>query len=396
MHPPAADLVVMTRLMAIPAVVSILAAYTIYRLGLFFWMPQIRLTFVITIALASIIIVFTIWIIARLMFVNQHDFYLATVLLVFASGITISVAFFLSESITDRIHGLSKAAGMIAAGKLSLRVPEEGRDELSVLAHAFNEMASNLETARHKQEEMDTSRRDLIAWISHDLRTPLTSIRALLEALGDKVIDDPVTEERYLKTVQHEIRGLSHLIDDLFTVSQMDAGGLILDCQYNSLGDLISDTIEGFSELAARQNVILEGSVNEGVDPVWMDARQMGRVLNNLVSNALRYTPAGGKISICAARQEDHIHAAVKDSGEGIRPEDIPHIFDRFFRGEKSRSRGTGGAGLGLAIASGIIEAHGGNIWVESHPGDGACFSFSLPLASNSKCRGGSLTAIAV
>jgi signal transduction histidine kinase len=386
MQPPTADLVVMTRLMAIASIISILAAYGTYRLGLVFWLPEIRLTFVVGTALASAILFFTIWIIARLMFANQHDFYLATVLLVFATGITMSVAFFLSESITARIHALSEAARMIADGKLGLRVPEEGRDELAILARAFNDMASNLESARQKQEELDASRRDLIAWISHDLRTPLTSIRAMLEALGDNMIDDPTTEERYLKTVQHEIRGLSQLIDDLFTVSQMDAGGLTLDCQFNSLGDLISDTIEGFSELAVRQKVTLEGSVNADVDPVWMDTRQLGRVLDNLVSNALHYTPGGGRISISAQRQDGEILVMVKDSGEGIRPEDLPHIFDRFYRGEKSRSRGTGGAGLGLAIASSVIEAHGGKIWVESRSGEGTCFSFSLPNTPQQKC----------
>ena len=387
MQPPTTDLVVMTRLMAISSVISVLAAYGTYRLGLVFWMPEIRLTFVIGTAIASVILFFTIWIIARLMFVSQHDFYLATVLLVFATGITMSVAFFLTESISVRVHALSDAAGMIAAGKLSLRVPEEGRDELSILARAFNKMASNLEGARQKQEEMDTSRRNLIAWISHDLRTPLTSIRAILEALGDNVVDDPATEERYLKTVQNEIRGLSHLIDELFTVSQMDAGGLVLDCQFNSLGDLISDTIESFSELAVRQNVTLQGSIPEGLDPVWMDARQLGRVLDNLISNALRYTPAGGVIAIQATRQDGEIRVDVKDNGEGIHSEDLPRIFDLFYRGEKSRSRGTGGAGLGLAIAYGVIDAHGGKIWVDSRPGSGTCFSFTLPNTPQGRCE---------
>lgn len=392
MQPPTADLVVMTRLMAISSVFSILAAYACYRFGLVFWMPEIRMTFVFGTAIASAILFFTIWIIARLMFVNQHDFFLATVLLVFATGIMMSVALFLSESISARVHALSDAAGMIAAGKLSLRVPEGGRDELAALARAFNEMASNLESARQRQEEMDISRRNLIAWISHDLRTPLTSIRAILEALGDNVIDDPATEERYLKTVQNEIRGLSHLIDDLFTVSQMDAGGLTLDCQFNSLGDLISDTIESFSELAARQEVTLEGSVPEGIDPVWMDARQLGRVLDNLVSNALRYTSAGRMIAIKAARQGGEVRVDVRDNGEGIHGEDLPRIFDLFYRGEKSRSRGTGGAGLGLAIANGVIEAHGGKIWVESHPGTGTCFSFSLPNMPQRGCGKPALT----
>jgi signal transduction histidine kinase len=147
----------------------------------------------------------------------------------------------------------------------------------------------------------------------------------------------------------------------------------------NSIGDLISDTIERFSETARRQNVHLAGEVQPGTDPVTMDAPRIGRVLANLTSNALRHTPAGGQVHLAARRTTGGVEVEVRDTGEGIRPEDLPYVFDRFYRGEKSRSRATGGAGLGLAIARGIVEAHGGSIRVESEAGQGARFVFVLP-----------------
>jgi signal transduction histidine kinase len=172
---------------------------------------------------------------------------------------------------------------------------------------------------------------------------------------------------------------LSHLIDDLFDVSQIDAGGLQLDVAPNSIGDLISDTIESFSETARQQGILLDGAVQPGTDPVRVDARRIGRVLANLTANALRHTPVGGQVHLAARRTTNGIEVEVRDTGEGIRPEDLPYVFDRFYRGEKSRSRATGGAGLGLAIALGIVEAHGGSIRVESEVGHGARFVFVLP-----------------
>jgi signal transduction histidine kinase len=207
-------------------------------------------------------------------------------------------------------------------------------------------------------------------------------MRAVLEALADGMVDDPETVQRYYRVAQQDIRSLSHLIDDLFDVSQIDAGGLQLDVAPNSIGDLISDTIERFSETARRQNVQLEGEVSPGTDPVKMDAPRIGRVLANLTSNALRHTPAGGRVHLAARRPASGasgVEVEVVDTGEGIRPEDLPFVFDRFYRGEKSRSRATGGAGLGLAIARGIVEAHGGSIRVESEAGHGARFVFVLP-----------------
>jgi two-component system sensor histidine kinase BaeS len=182
-----------------------------------------------------------------------------------------------------------------------------------------------------------------------------------------------------LRTAQRDIQFLSLLIDDMFQMAQLDAGGLQLNRELASLSDLISDTLESFSELATRQSVTIEGSVAPGIDPVLMDVKRIGRVLNNLLTNALQHTPGGGKVTVHAFPAPQGVLVEVNDTGEGISADDQPHIFERFFRGEKSRSHLTGGAGLGLAIARGIIEAHHGQIGVENVPGGGARFFFVIP-----------------
>lgn len=290
-----------------------------------------------------------------------------------------ALGYFLSSTITERINQLKGAAEKLAEGDLKTRVPVLGRDEVASLARAFNQMAEQLEAMDSKQREMEKMRAELIAWVGHDLQTPLASIRAILEALEDGVVDDPETVKRYLNTAQRDVRSLSALIDDLFQMAQLNAGGFQLERANSSLTDLVSDTLESFAELAARQNIILTGSVESHVDPVDMDTRRIGRVLNNLIGNAIRHTSAHGVIKVEARRTSTGVDVTVMDTGEGIRAEDLPHIFDGFYRGEKSRSRATGGAGLGLAISRGIIQAHGGDIRVESEVGKGSRFTFHIP-----------------
>jgi signal transduction histidine kinase len=312
------------------------------------------------------------------MFASQHDLLLAGVLLVFAGGIAMSLGYFFSAALTDTIATLNNAAQAIAEGDLSVRVPVAGNDEIAQLGQAFNEMAARLEAAGRKQRELDQLRRDLIAWVGHDLRTPLASTRVIVEALADGLIDDPETAQRYLRTAQRDIKSLTLLIDDLFALAQMDAGGLQVDRQPASISDLISDTVESFAALAEQRRVTLTGQAAPGVDPVAIDAQQISRVLANLVSNALRHTPEDGSVRVEARLDGDQVRVEVSDTGQGIRPQDLPHVFERFYRGEKSRSRATGGSGLGLAIAKGIVEAHHGRIWAESEPGQGATFCFTL------------------
>jgi signal transduction histidine kinase len=369
MNPPANDIYLMAGFLSITAGISTLAGYAAYRIGWVRFTPTIRWTLLGAYALSSLLTFLNVWVTARLMFASQHDLLLATVLLVFAGGIAMVLGYFFSTAITDRIHVIDRAARKVAEGNLDTRIEVSGKDEMSELAATFNEMASQLQAASIRQEEMQKLRRDLIAWVSHDLQTPLASIRAMVEALSDGMVEDPQTVQRYLHTVQREIGDLSVLIDELFQMAQMDAGGLTLKSEPSSLSDLISDTLESFSELANRKQVTLQGRVGTDVDPVWMDVQMISRVLNNLTSNALRYIPRGGTVEVLGSRSPDGVMVEVIDNGDGIPPEDLALIFERFYRGEKSRSRATGGAGLGLAIAKGIVEKHNGQIGVESKPG---------------------------
>jgi signal transduction histidine kinase len=240
-------------------------------------------------------------------------------------------------------------------------------------------MASQLEKTANEREELENLRRDLIAWTSHDLRTPLTSIRVMIEALHDGVVTDEETRQRYYKTIRADIVALNALINDLFELAQLEAGGPPLQLENHSLRDLISDTLETFRPLAEKRQVALEGEVGENLDPVWMNASKVGRVLSNLISNALQYTPEGGKVHVQAARNGEAVEVVVKDSGPGFAEQDISRIFEKFYRGEQARSRTTGGAGLGLAIARGIIDAHGGKMWAENEDDSGAVVGFTLP-----------------
>jgi signal transduction histidine kinase len=186
-----------------------------------------------------------------------------------------------------------------------------------------------------------------------------------------------------LRTAQRDVQALTALIDDLFDLAQFDAGQLMLDRHPTSVADLVSNTIERYAELAARHQVALAGDAGPDIIAD-LDAQKVERVLANLVGNALRHTPGGGRVQVRAAAAAGQVEIEVIDTGEGIGAEDLPHIFDQFYRGEKSRSRTTGGAGLGLAIARRIVEAHGGRIWAESRTGEGARFVVRLPAGTPS------------
>ena len=379
MSPPLNDLRLMATFLGITALVSALVGYGAYKLGWLNLSPTLRWSLLGGYALSSLLTFFNVWFSAQMMFASQHDLLLAIVLLIFASGMAMVLGYFLSSTITNRIYTLKDAAEKLAAGNLQTRVPINGHDEVAALANTFNQMAEQLEAADKKQRELEHLRADLIAWVGHDLQTPLASMRAILEALEDGVVDDPQTVKRYLNTAQRDVHTLSALIDDLFQMAQLDTGGIPLDCAESSLSDLISDTLESFSELALRQGVKLEGSVDPNVDPVMIDTQRIGRVLNNLIGNALRHTPIEGSVNVHARRTASGVEVSVTDTGEGISAEDLPHVFESFYRGEKSRSRSTGGAGLGLAISRGIVQAHGGEIKVQSEAGLGSQFTFSLP-----------------
>jgi len=367
---------------------------------------QVTLTFCLGISIAILNIFLT----ANLMFISKdHDLPLLVLLMLFAAVVSLALGYALAQALAQRVTALHRGARALAGGDLAARVDESGGDELAALAAEFNRMAAQLAAAADERGRLETARRELIAAISHDLRTPLASLRVITEALADGLVEDPATTTRYLATMRGQIGHLSSLIEDLFELAQIDAGALRLDLQRASLADLVSDAIEGMQPQAAAKGVRLAGSVAPGIGPALIAPQKIERVLYNLVTNAVRHTPAGGSVTISVTAGDGEardwrleagddfqasslqppaaqrsVVVAVADTGEGIAPDDLPRIFEHFYRGEKSRSRATGGAGLGLAIARGIVEAHGGRIWAESQLERGTRIAFSLPLQHNS------------
>jgi len=289
-----------------------------------------------------------------------------------AGALGIGLGLLLAYQIIAPLRQLRAAATAIAAGDLGQQVDVAAKDEIGDLAAAFNRMAAGL--ARNEM-----LRRNLVADIAHELRTPLSVVRGSLEAMLDGV--HPL-DEAHVSPVYDETLLLQRLVDDLRLLSLADAGQLEVEARPVDLGQLVESVVEAAGTAAAEAQISLERRVETNLPFVQGDVQRLRQVLNNLLSNALRHTPAGGQVDISAhvARDEEaEIEIAVTDDGPGIAPEDLPHVFERFYRGDRSRSRRGGGTGLGLAISRQLVEAHGGRMWVEGAPGQGARFAFRLP-----------------
>jgi signal transduction histidine kinase len=379
MEAPASDLTDLLKFLLTSSLPSLLAGYLIFVIGRR-WLRSIRYKTLLAYSLGVIIALINIYVTSQLMFVSEHDFLLLGLLLTFAAILSASFGYLLAASMAHSLALLQKGAQRIAGGDFSARVHLTEVDELSDVAEAFNFMGDELQRSFARQRELEQARRDLIAAVSHDLRTPLTSIRAMIEALADEVVAEPEMVQRYYGTIRSQIQNLSGLINDLFELSQLETGQVQLAVEAVNMNDLLSDVLESMQAQAGAKGVSLQGIFSEDVPIIKGELNKLQRVITNLVQNAIRHTPAGGSISLATQPAPDGVQVEVSDTGEGIAPEDLPHIFEQFFRGERSRSRETGGAGLGLAIAKRIVEAHHGRIWVESQVGQGTRFRFVLPI----------------
>ena len=284
-----------------------------------------------------------------------------------SSTVAIAAALLVGRSITAPVDRLRAASGALAGGDLSARAPEQGPREIAELGASFNEMAARL-------EEFFDARRELVAWASHDLRTPLAAMRAMIEAVEDGV----AKPEQYMQELAEQVRTLSALVDDLFELARIDAGVLTLELEDASLASLVDSCVRGLEAEAGRRRVRLETRLGSAA-PVRCAPQKVERVLLNLLTNALRHTPSDGSIAVLVEPASHEVRVSVEDSGEGIAPEVMRRVFDRFWRGDPARS--AGGSGLGLAIARGLVEAQGGRIWAENRPSGGARVSFTLPAA---------------
>lgn len=381
LHAPAADLQVLAQIFVASEALSILLGWAIFQLSLRLGLASVHLKIALTFALGLGVTLLNVLFVSIPMFISAHDSGLLLVLLFFATLVALGFGQLMARSITGGLEQLAHTAEKISAGDRSTRALIQSGDEVERVAEAFNNMVQRLAEMEAREKELEQARRSLVAAVSHDLRTPLTSLRAMIEALNDGVVTDEAAVRRYLSLAQLEIQNLSNLIDDLFELTQLDAGALNWTKEPGSLRDLISDTLESMHAQAVAKGVKLFGAVEPTIDPVLMNSFKMQRVLYNLVQNAIRHTPAGGQVSVSAhvCESGQQVSVEIADSGEGIPPGDLPHIFEPFYRSEKSRARDGRGAGLGLTIARGIIEAHGGTIDAVSQPNAGSHFHFTLP-----------------
>lgn len=382
LNPPAEDVYLLVLFMSGSGVLTVLLAFGMFRRGRTRWIPNLRWALQLGVLITIALVLLNVWVTAQLMFISQHDLILTVALLGFAGVTAFTFGLYVALMLSERIDTLAAGARQIAAGKFDTRLPAEGNDELADLTRTFNWMAANLEEIEQQKRMIEQARKALVAGVSHDLRTPLTSIRAMIEAIADGVVRDEATVQRYMQTSLAELQHLSRLIDDLFELAKLDAKDLDVQLDQSSLADLISDVLSGMRAHAAQRKIDLNGSVDQTIDPVYMAPDKIQRVLYNLLDNAVRYTPPGNTVTIHACRDGQNVRVDVHNTGATIADGDLPHIFDDFYRGESSRAQeadGHRGTGLGLAIARGFVEAHQGHIWVESDNRRGTTFSFTIP-----------------
>ncbi|WP_322510483.1 sensor histidine kinase, partial [Chloroflexus sp.] len=274
-------------------------------------------------------------------------------------AILLGMAAFFSRRISAPLRQISAAAHAIADGDHSSRVQPANVRELAELAESFNRMAAALQQA-------DQQRRQLTADIAHELRTPLSIIKGRLEGIQDGVYE---ADAEQIETLLAEVALLERLINDLHLLALADAGQLPLYREIVAPVMLVNEAVRSFAQSAAERDIRLTASTADDLPDIEVDPQRIAQVLGNLISNALRHTPAGGMVSVTVAAEPNGVIFRVSDTGPGIAPADLPHIFDRFYRADRARTRSSGGAGLGLAIARRLVEAHGGQIWAESELG---------------------------
>ena len=319
--------------------------------------------------------------VAQAMYVSGHDLTVLFWVAGSAAACSLGVALVLGRAITrngERVRALTRALG--DGEKVDGRAVTAGSAEFAGIAADLAETSRKLTEAREEVAALDASRRELVAWISHDLRTPLAGLRAMAEALEDGLADDP---QRFHRQMRSQVDHLSAMVDDLFELSKIHSGGLALSMQPVSLYDLVSDAVSELGALAESRSITLR-EASSGELTVVGDPRELARVIGNLLINAIQHSPAGSEISVTARHEgDDHVVLTVEDAGGGIPEQDLSKIFQAGWRASTSRTPEqlegrSPGAGLGLAIVQGIVEAHSGDISVRNVPG-GCRFDVRLP-----------------
>jgi signal transduction histidine kinase len=337
------------------------------------------------VAIGALVALANVMITSALMFINTtHDLGLTAALVVAGSGVILLFALRLAHATSREVEPLRVALHQLAAGSFDAVALPRGRTaEFAALAADIERLRDQLQQVEADRDRLDAERRELTASISHDLRTPLGSIRAMAEALDDGVVSEDEERSAYYRQIHRETERLSRMIDELFELARIDAGALELERHPVPLQDIAAEVVDAMRPLAREAGVLLDLEIAGSPPPAELDGALMERAIGNLVRNALEHTPSGQAVNVRVAASPRGVRLAVHNSGSVIATAELDRVWDRFYRGEPSRARlsrgGADGAGLGLAIVKGIVETHGGTATVESSSEDGTTFTVCLP-----------------
>ncbi|HEU0072802.1 MAG TPA: HAMP domain-containing sensor histidine kinase [Dehalococcoidia bacterium] len=327
---------------------------------------------------------FNVLLIARLMFIStEHDLWVVAAAIGFSVVLMTGFSIAVASSVAERVTLISDAVRALAEGRAVPDMSLSESDEVSRLASDVERLSNMLDASERERARLDTQRVELTAAISHDLRTPLASVRAMAEALADGVVEEESERARYYALIQREIERLDRMIGDLFDLAQIDAGALRLEKRRLPLQEIVAEVVEGMRPQAERSGIELRfDAESEDLPDVELDGNRFERAVSNLVRNALQHTPEGGEIRAVVRQEDGWLALDVTDNGEGFDTGQAEQVWNRFYRGDKSRGRhgSSDGAGLGLSIVKGFVEAHGGRVECSSAPGKGATFTVRLPL----------------
>jgi signal transduction histidine kinase len=336
--------------------------------------------FTLAIAIVVAPVLFALVLVGLLMFVPGKDAALVALLVAFVGIVAVVAAKRVADSIMSDVETIRDGLVAVGQGERELRIATRAEDELGELAAAANAMIERLRLEEEGRERMHAARREFVAAVSHDLRTPITSLRLLAEAVGDDIVDGD-TRRGYLERMRTHIDALSALIDDLFELSRLEAGDISWSLERVPLGELVGETVEAMRVQAEAKGVAVLAEVPALLQPARANPEKLQRVLFNLIQNAIRHTPADGSVVVRAEPIADRIEIEIADSGTGIALDEREHVFTAFYRGGADAARTGNGAGLGLAVSRAIVEAHGGQIWLPDSE-LGTRVRFSLPVSA--------------
>jgi signal transduction histidine kinase len=320
---------------------------------------------------------------SQLMFVSGHDALLVSAIVLAAGLVALRVGDLVAGGVARDVAGATAALEAVGRGELDLRLHSTARDEIGALARATDSMAEQLAEGERARDAAETARRELVAAVSHDLRTPIAALRLLVEAIDDEVVDE-ATRRRYLATVRTHIDSLSAMIDDLFELSRIEAGQIEWSMRQVELSMLVDETVDAMRPEARALQVDVRSELEDPHLSARANPEKIQRVLLNLLRNAIRHTPADGSVTVRAEAGLDAVLIEVADTGEGIAPDAREHVFEPFYRGPQDAARDSDGAGLGLTICRAIVETHGGRIWIAASE-QGTRVRFSLPNGSGAR-----------